>query len=68
MNFRIATAAVDFADQLRVRRTDGAQTTPRSPFDDGAEVEELIVSAACYPSVLLARQAGDAARTVLANS
>ena len=42
---RMATAAIDFADDLRVRRNDGSHTTPRWPFDGSAEVEELILSA-----------------------
>jgi len=55
---RMATAAIDFADDLRVRRNDGSHTTPRWPFDDSAEVEELIISAARHlPALWLVKHA-----------
>lgn len=41
-----AHAACDFADALRRRRNDAAHTTPVFAFDDPAEVEELLISAA----------------------
>ncbi len=41
-----AHAAYDFANTLRERRNDAAHTTPTFGFDDGAEIEELIISAA----------------------
>lgn len=41
-----ATAAIDFADHLRVRRNDASHPVESWPFDDSDEVEELIVSAA----------------------
>jgi hypothetical protein len=57
-DLRMATAAIDFADQLRVRRNDGSHTTPRWPVDDSAEVEELLLSAARYlPALWLVQQA-----------
>jgi hypothetical protein len=37
--------ALDFADRLRERRNDGSHTSPRFPFDDIGEVEELMTSA-----------------------
>jgi hypothetical protein len=41
-----ALAAIDFADQLRRRRNDGAHAHPVHPFDDHDELEEFVVSAA----------------------
>ncbi len=41
-----ATAAVDFADHLRIRRNDASHPVESPPFDDIDEVEELIISAA----------------------
>lgn len=40
-----AQHACDFTDELRRRRNDGSHTSPRYPFDDRAEIEELMVSA-----------------------
>lgn len=55
---RMATAAIDFADNLRVRRNDGSHTTPRWPFDDSSEVEELILTASRYlPALWLVKNA-----------
>lgn len=57
-DLRMATAAIDFADHLRVRRNDGSHTTPRWPFDDSTEVEELILSAARHlPALWLVKKA-----------
>jgi hypothetical protein len=48
---RLASAAADFADHLRVRRNDGAHG--KGPqFDDDEEVEELLVSAGRHLEVL----------------
>jgi len=41
-----ATAALDFADHLRIRRNDASHPVESWPFDDSDEVEELITSAA----------------------
>jgi hypothetical protein len=57
-DLRMATAAIDFADELRARRNDGSHTTPRWPFDDTTEVEELILSAARHvPALWQVKQA-----------
>ena len=57
-DLRMATAAIDFADNLRARRNDGSHTTPRWPFDDSTEVEELILSAARHlPALWLVKHA-----------
>lgn len=40
-----AVAVVDYANALRLRRNDASHTTPKFPFDDLEEIEELIVSA-----------------------
>lgn len=42
--YRISDA-LDFAHQLRRRRNDGSHTKPTFPFDDSAEIQELLVSA-----------------------
>lgn len=39
-------AALDFADLLRERRNEAAHPRPTLPFDDAAEVEEFLISAA----------------------
>ena len=41
-----AERACNFADDLRCRRNDGSHTTPRYPFDDREEVEELFILSA----------------------
>lgn len=51
---RLREAAIDFADHLRLRRNDGAHTTPQWPFDQVGEVEELLVSAGRHLPHLLA--------------
>lgn len=35
--------ACDFADSLRNRRNDGSHTTPRYPFDDREEMEQMLM-------------------------
>jgi hypothetical protein len=48
-----AEDAIAFASRLRDRRNDAAHTTPRWPFDDSDEIEELQTSAAHHLSALL---------------
>lgn len=43
---RRAESAYDFADVLRMRRNEAAHTRPEFDFDDRAETEEFLVSAA----------------------
>jgi hypothetical protein len=43
---RAAENAIAFADHLRIRRNDAAHTTPKWPFDDSDEIEELLTSGA----------------------
>ncbi len=55
--------AIAFANHIRERRNDAAHTTPKWPFDDSDEIEELLTSAARHLPTLLdlaTRPAGEA--------
>jgi hypothetical protein len=52
--------ALDFAHQLRERRNDGGHTRPTYPFNDRAEIEEFLLSAARHLPELWRLAAGPA--------